>query len=115
MRARSGKIAHTKRVKIRKLTKGMSRPRRTSYRQGKQGVIRSFQYAYRDRRNKKRDFKKLWITRINAAARAEGTTYSALVNNLKQANIVINRKVLAEIAYNDPAAFKEIVKAATTK
>ncbi len=110
MRTRSGKISHTKHKKIKKQAKGMKHARRRSYRLGKQAVTRSLQYAYRDRRNKKRDFKKLWIIRINAAAREEGTTYSALMNNLKKAGVEINRKMLAELAYKDPVAFKNLVK-----
>lgn len=113
MRARSGATSHAKHKKIKKQTKGMSHSKRRSYRLGKQAVIRSAQYAYRDRRNKKREFKKLWITRINAAARAEGTTYSELMSNLKKSNIAINRKILAYIAYTDSKAFAEIVKAAS--
>lgn len=113
MRARSGKISHTKRKAVRKQTKGMQSAPRTSYRLGKQAVVRSLQYAYRDRRNKKREFKKLWITRINAAARIEGTTYSALMNNMKNAGVTVNRKVLAELAYNEPEAFKSVVKSVT--
>lgn len=113
MRARSGTISHARHKKVKKQTKGMAHNRRRSYRLGKQAVIRSLQYAYRDRRNKKRDFKRLWIQRINAAAREEGTTYSALISNMKKANVTVNRKVLAGLAYDDPAAFKAIVKAVT--
>ncbi len=113
MRARSGVARAAKHKKIKKQTKGMGHARRRSYRLGKQAVIRSQQYAYRDRRNKKRDFKRLWITRINAAARVEGTTYSALMANMKAAGVAINRKVLADLAYNDPKAFAEVVKAVT--
>ncbi len=113
MRARSGVARHAKKNKIRKQTKGMTSSRRTSYKLGKQAVIRSAQYAYRDRRNKKRDFKRLWITRINAAARQEGTTYSALMSNMRKSGLEINRKVLADLAYSEPAAFKEVVKSVT--
>ena len=111
MRARSGVARAAKHKKIKKQTKGMGHARRRSFRLGKQAVVRSQQYAYRDRRNKKRDLKRLWITRINAAARAEGTTYSALMSNMKTAGVTINRKVLAELAYNEPKAFAEVVKA----
>lgn len=113
MRARSGTTSHARHKKVKQQTKGMSHHRRRGYRLGKQAVIRSLQYAYRDRRNKKRDFKRLWITRINAAAREEGTTYSALINNMKNAGVTINRKVLADLAYSEPAAFKEVVKSVT--
>jgi large subunit ribosomal protein L20 len=79
---------------------------------GKQGVIRSLEYAYRDRRDKKRTFRSLWNTRINAAARQNGISYSQLINGLKKANISLNRKVLAELAVNEPKAFAEIVNKA---
>ena len=113
MRARSGVTSHAKHKKVKKQTKGMGHARRRSYRLGKQAVIRSQQYAYRDRRNKKRDLKRLWITRINAAARENGTTYSALMADMKAKGIAINRKVLAQLAYEDPKAFTEVVKAAS--
>ncbi len=113
MRARSGVARAAKHKKVKAQTKGMSHARRRSYRLGKQAVTRSAQYAYRDRRNKKRDFKRLWITRINAAARVEGTTYSALIANMKTAGVTINRKVLADLAYSEPEAFKAVVKAVT--
>lgn len=113
MRARSGVVSHARHKKVKKQTKGMSHHRRRSYRLGKQAVIRSFQYAYRDRRNKKREFRRLWIVRINAAAREEGTTYSALMSNLKTAGINLDRKILADLAYSEPEAFKAVVKAAT--
>ena len=113
MRARSGTVSHARHKKVRQATKGMSKHRRRSYRLGKQAVIRAAQYAYRDRRNRKRDFRRLWIMRINAAAREEGTTYAKLMSNLKAANITLDRKVLAELAYSEPAAFKEVVKVAS--
>ena len=112
MRAKSGTTSHAKRVKVKKATKGMSHHRRRSYRLGKQAVVRSLEYSYRDRRNRKRDFRRLWISRINAAARENGTSYSVLMNGLKKNGVELDRKVLAEIAYNDPNAFKEVVKAA---
>ena len=91
----------------------MQHNRTRSFRLAKQGVIRALQYAYRDRRNKKRDLRALWITRINAAARQEGTTYGKLIAGMKANNIEVNRKILAEIAVNDPVAFKKIVEVAT--
>jgi len=91
----------------------MTHSRRRSYKMGKQGVIKALQYSYRDRRNKKRTFRTLWNTRINAAARLNGTTYSALINGLKVAKIDLDRKVLAELAVSEPAAFAEVVKKAT--
>ena len=90
----------------------MSHHRTRSYRLGKQAVVRSLEYAHRDRRNRKRDFRKLWITRINAAARQEGLTYSKLMSGLKKADVQLNRKVLAELAFSDPKAFKEVAKLA---
>jgi large subunit ribosomal protein L20 len=110
MRVKRGVSSHQKHVKIRKATKGMTHSRRRSYKMGKQGVIKSLQYAYRDRRNKKRSFRSIWNTRINAAARLNGTTYSVLINGLKKSNIEIDRKILAELAVNEPAAFAAIVK-----
>jgi large subunit ribosomal protein L20 len=80
---------------------------------GKQGVVRALEYAYRDRRNKKRTFRTLWNTRINAAARLNGTTYSVLMKNLKDAGISLDRKVLSELAVNEPSAFSAIVKKAS--
>ena len=103
--------ANTKHKKIIKAAKGMQHNRTRSFRLAKQGVIRALQYAYRDRRNKKRDLRGLWITRINAAARQEGTTYGRLMAALKANNIELDRKVLAELAVNEPAAFAAIMKA----
>ena len=91
----------------------MSHSRTRSFRLAQQGVIRALQYAYRDRRNKKRDFRNLWITRINAAARDNGTTYSRLMAGLKANNINLDRKVLADLAVREPEAFAAIVKTAT--
>lgn len=90
----------------------MTLAHRSSVRRGKQAVVRSLENAYNDRRNKKRTFRQLWNTRINAAARENGTTYSLLINSLKQKNISVNRKMLSDIAVNDPAAFTAVVKAA---
>ena len=112
MRVKRGVTARAKHKKILKAAKGMQHNRTRSFRLAKQGVIRALQYAYRDRRNKKRDLRSLWITRINAAARENGTTYGKLIAGLKGANIELDRKVLAELAVNEPKAFAEIVKAA---
>jgi len=111
MRVKRGVTSHAKHNKIRKATKGMTHSRRRSVRMGKQGVIKAMQYAYRDRRNHKRTFRALWNARINAAARENGTTYSVLINGLKKANISLDRKILAELAVNEPKAFTSIVKA----
>lgn len=112
MRARSGTVSAKRHKKVKKAVKGMSHHRTRSYRLGKQAVVRSLEYAYRDRRNRKRDFRRLWITRINAASREEGMSYSQLMNGLKKAGVELDRKVLAELAYSEPEVFKEVVKAA---
>jgi large subunit ribosomal protein L20 len=112
MRVKRGVAAHKKHLKIRRATKGMSHPNRVSIKRGKQAVTKSLQFAYRDRRNKKRSFRSLWNARINAAARLNGTTYSKLIAGLKAANITLDRKVLSELAVNEPAAFKAVVGAA---
>ena len=112
MRVKRGVTARAKHKKILKQAKGMQHNRTRSYRLAKQGVIRALQYAYRDRRNRKRDLRSLWITRINAAARENGTTYGKLIAGLKAAQIELDRKVLAELAVNEPAAFAAIVKSA---
>ncbi len=110
MRVKRGVPARAKHKKILKQAKGMQHSRTRSFRLAKQGVIRALQYAYRDRRNRKRDLRQLWITRINAAARENGTTYGKLINSLKSAGVELDRKVLAEIAVTDPKAFSAIVK-----
>lgn len=110
MRVKRGVTARAKHKKILKLAKGYQHSRTSSYRLAKQAVIKALTYSYRDRRNKKRDLRALWITRINAAAREEGTTYGKLIAGLKAKNIELDRKVLAELAVSEPAAFKEIVK-----
>lgn len=112
MRVKRGVASHAKHNKIRKATKGFSHPNRVSVRRGRQALTKSLQYATRDRKNRKRTFRQLWNTRINAAARLNGTTYSQLIAGLKQANITLDRKVLAELAVNEPAAFTAIAKAA---
>lgn len=113
MRVKRGVAGHAKHQKIRKATKGFSHPNRVSIKRGKQAVTKSLQFAYRDRRNKKRTFRTLWNTRINAAARLNGTTYSLLIAGLKAAGITLDRKVLSELAVNEPKAFASVVKAAT--
>ena len=115
MRVKRGVATHKKHVKIRKATKGMQRSHRSSYKRGKQAVTRSLQFAYRDRRNRKRTFRQLWNARINAAARQHGTTYSVFINGMKKNQINLDRKVLAELAVNEPAAFKAVLDAATKK
>lgn len=112
MRVKRGVTSHAKHKKIRKATKGFSHPNRVSIKRGKQAVTKSLVYATRDRKNRKRTFRELWNARINAGARLNGTTYSKLIAGLKKANITLDRKVLAELAVNEPAAFTAVVKAA---
>lgn len=110
MRVKRGVAARAKHKKILKAAKGMQHNRTRSFRLAKQAVTRALQYAYRDRRNKKRDLRGLWITRINAAARLQGTTYSKLMSGLKKANIELDRKILADLAAKEPKAFEAVVK-----
>ena len=112
MRVKRGVTSHKRHQKIRRATKGMQKSHRSSVKRGKQAVTKSLQYAYRDRRNRKRTFRALWNTRINAGARLNDTTYSKLIAGLKKANIGLDRKVLAELAVNEPSAFEAVVKAA---
>ena len=112
MRVKRGVTARAKHKKILKAAKGMQHYRTKSFRLAKQAVIKALSYAYRDRRNKKRDLRGLWITRINAAARELGTTYGKLISGLKKANIELDRKTLAELAVKEPEAFAAIVKEA---
>lgn len=115
MRVKRGVAAHRKHNKIKRATKGMTLAHRSSYKRGKQAVTKSLQYAYRDRRNRKRTFRELWNARINAAARLNGTTYSKLISALKTANIKLDRKILSELAVNEPKAFESVVAATKTK
>jgi large subunit ribosomal protein L20 len=101
-----------RRKKILKATKGFFGARRNVYTAAKNTLEKAMMYAYVDRRKKKRNFRRLWIARINAAARMNGTTYSQLINKMSKANILLNRKTLADIALNHPEAFKAIVQAA---
>ena len=112
MRVKGGVAAHAKHHKIRKATKGMTHGNRVSVRRGRQALTKSLQYATRDRKNRKRTFRELWNARINAAARLNGTTYSQFIANLKKADISLDRKILAELAVNEPSAFAALVKTA---
>lgn len=112
MRVKRGVTTKKRHNKIRKATKGMSRAHTSSIKRGKQAVTRSLQYSYRDRRNRKRDFRQLWNIRINAGARLHNTTYSKLMAGLKKSNVDLDRKILAELAVNEPEAFKAIVSVA---
>jgi len=111
-RVKNGLTSRKRRKKILKQAKGYVGSKSTLYRTAKQQVIKSGQYAYRDRKNKKREFRKLWITRINAAARQNDISYSRLMNGLKVAGIDVNRKMLSEIAIADEAAFAELANKA---
>ena len=111
-RVKRGVTSKAKHKKVLKAVKGQWGRRKNTIRVAKQAMEKSMQYAYRDRRNKKRDFKSLWIQRINAGVRAEGLTYSKFINWLNKSVIKIDRKILAEIAYDNPEAFKTIVKKA---
>ena|SRR6266508_2234296 len=110
MRVKRGVAAHKKHLKIRRATTGMTRSNRSSIKRGRQAVTKALQFATRDRRNRKRTFRELWNARINAAARLHGTTYSKLIAGLKKANITLDRKILSELAVNEPKAFETVVK-----
>ena len=113
MRIKRGTTTNRRHKKVLKQAKGMQHNRTRSFRLAKQAVVRALQYAYRDRRNKKRDLRNLWVTRINAAARENGTTYSKLIAGLNTKNIALDRKILADLAVREPEAFAAIVKTAT--
>lgn len=104
-----------RRKKILKLAKGYFGSKSKLYRVANQQVMKSLLYAYRDRRVRKRDFRRLWIARINAAARNNGLSYSRFVSGLKKAGVLVNRKMLADLAVNDPAAFRRLVDVAQEK
>ncbi|MFD1067434.1 50S ribosomal protein L20 [Oceanobacillus locisalsi] len=111
-RVKGGTVTRRRRKRVLKLAKGYYGSKRTLFKQAKQQVIKSGQYAYRDRRQKKRDFRKLWISRINAAARLNDISYSKLMHGLKLAGIDINRKMLSDLAVNDEQAFTQLVSQA---
>ena len=111
-RVKRGVTSKAKHKKILKSVKGQWGRRKNTIRAARQAMEKAMQYSYRDRRNKKRDFKSLWIQRINAGVRAEGLTYSKFINGLSKSGIKIDRKIIAEIAYDNPQAFKTIVKKA---
>ena len=111
-RVKTARITRKKHKKILKRAKGYYGAKHYRFRMAKQAVMKSGMYAYVGRKDKKSNFRKLWIARINAAARMNGTTYSKLIAGMKKANIVVNRKMLAELAINDPKAFTEIANIA---
>lgn len=111
-RAIDGTKRNNRRAKILKLAKGFTGRRGTNYKAAKDAVTKALSHAYDDRRNKKGDFRQLWISRINAAVRDEGISYSRFINGLEKAGITLNRKALSNLAIEDPAAFKAVVDAA---
>lgn len=108
-RVRTGIVRRKRHKKILKLTKGQYGTRSKLFRRANEAMLKSLWYSYRDRKTRKRDLRRLWIARINAAARLNGTTYSRLVYAMKQANIQLNRKMLADMAVRDPKAFEAVV------
>ena len=113
-RVKRGVTSKAKHKKVLKAVKGQWGRRKNTIRVAKQALEKAMQYSYRDRRAKKREFRSLWIQRINAGVRAEGLTYSKFINGLSKSGIKLDRKILAEIAYSNPEAFKIIVKKAQT-
>ncbi len=111
-RVKGGTVTRRRRKKVLKLAKGYFGSKHTLYKVANQQVMKSYMYAYRDRRQKKRDFRKLWITRINAAARMNGLSYSRLMHGLKLAGIEVNRKMLADLAIADEKGFAQLAEAA---
>ncbi|MCM3086421.1 MAG: 50S ribosomal protein L20 [Bhargavaea sp.] len=111
-RVKGGTVTRKRRNRVLKLAKGYYGSKHTLYKTANQQVMKSLQYAYRDRRQKKRDFRKLWIARINAAARLNGLSYSKLMHGLKVAGIDVNRKMLADLAITDEKAFAQLAEAA---
>lgn len=111
-RVKGGPSTHLRHKKVIKYNKGNFGTRSRLFRRANETMLKSLWYAYRDRRNRKRDLRKLWITRINAAARANGLSYSKLIYAMKQTDIQLNRKMLADIAVRDPNAFSSVVEKA---
>ena len=109
-RTKRGVISRAKHKKVLKSVKGQYGRRKNTIRIARQAMEKAMQYAYRDRKAKKREFRSLWIQRINAGVRAEGLTYAKFINGLAKSKIKLDRKVLAELAYNNPEAFKSVVK-----
>lgn len=112
MRVKTGPVTQHRHKKILKLTKGQRGSKHRLFKRANEAMMKSLEYAYRDRRNRKREFRRLWITRINAASRENGLSYSKFMNGLKNAGIELDRKVLADIAVHDAAAFSKLVETA---
>lgn len=111
-RAKSSVVSRNRHRKVLKLAKGFRASRSKLFRVANQAVMKSLYYAYRDRRQKKRDFRKLWIARINAATRMNGLSYSRFINGLKKAGVEVNRKMLADLAVSDAKAFNQLIEVA---
>jgi large subunit ribosomal protein L20 len=111
-RAKGGVVTRRRHKKILKLTKGQQGARHALYRQAHESMLKSLSYAYRHRRERKRDMRRLWICRINAASRADGIPYSEFINGLNKAGVEVNRKMLADMAVRDPMAFSQLVEVA---
>lgn len=111
-RVKGGPRTRQRHKKVLKLTKGQYGGKHRLWRRGHEAMIKSLWYSHRDRRNRKRDFRRLWIARINAASRLNGVPYNRFMHGLKQANIEIDRKILADLAVHDPATFAQLVEAA---
>ena len=114
-RVKTGTVRRQHHKKVLKITKGQFGTRSRLFRRANEAMLKSLWYSYRDRRNRKRDLRRLWIARINAAARQNGTNYSSLIHNMKQEQIAINRKMLADLAVRDPQAFTAVVEKAQNK
>ncbi|MDR2174645.1 MAG: 50S ribosomal protein L20 [Synergistaceae bacterium] len=114
MRVKGGSISNQKRKKLFSITKGYWGQRKNVYRRAREAFLAALSRAYGDRKRKKRDYRKMWITRISAATRAEGMSYSTFINGLKRAGITMNRKMLSELAIHDMPAFRQLVAQAKT-
>lgn len=114
-RAKSGLVTHRRHKKVLKLTKGHRATKHTLYRRAQESMLHALSYAYRHRRERKGDLRRLWITRINAAVRANGLSYSQFINGLKKLDININRQILSEMTITDPAAFSKLTALVLTK
>lgn len=112
MRVKGGPQTQRKHKKVLALTKGQRGSKHRLFKRANEAMMKSLEYAYRDRRNRKRDFRRLWITRINAAARQNDMSYSVFINGLKKAGVALDRKALADIAMHDPTAFSQLAETA---
>jgi len=111
-RVKRGTVKNRRHKKVLKEARGYTGSKSRTFKSAKQQVMKSMSYSYRDRKNNKRNFRRLWITRINAAARINGLSYNEFINGLKKSSVDINRKMLSDIAVNDPDAFKELAEVA---